>query len=70
MINEMSEALEGINLKLLPEKCSALWSEAPAGTEAENKPRGQKHTNRRGTGGAGARNFFQKRLHALVPTQT
>jgi hypothetical protein len=35
MINEMAIALEGINLKLLPEKCSALWSEAPAGTEAE-----------------------------------
>jgi hypothetical protein len=33
MINEMSAALEGINLRLLPEKCSALWSETPAGTE-------------------------------------
>ena len=32
MINEMSAALEGINLRLLPEKCSALWSETPAGT--------------------------------------
>ena len=30
----MSAALEGINLRLLPEKCSALWSEAPAGKEA------------------------------------
>ena len=33
MINEMSAALEGVNLRLLPEKCSALWSETPAGTE-------------------------------------
>ena len=35
MINEMSAALEGVNLRLLPEKCSALWSETPAGTETE-----------------------------------
>ena len=34
MINEMSAALEGINLRLLPEKCSALWSKRPSGTEA------------------------------------
>ena len=35
MINEMTAALEGINLRLLPEKCSALWSNTPAGTETE-----------------------------------
>ncbi len=33
IFSEMSAALEGINLRLLPEKCSALWSETPAGTE-------------------------------------
>jgi hypothetical protein len=34
MINEMTAALEGINLRLLPEKCSALWSKTPDGSES------------------------------------
>ncbi len=36
MINEMMTALEGINLQLLPEKCSALWSKAPNGSAMAN----------------------------------
>ena len=33
MLNEMTAALGGINLQLLPEKCSALRSVAPNGSE-------------------------------------
>ena len=35
MLKEMSQALQGINLQLLPEKCSALWSQKPEGSDTE-----------------------------------
>ena len=35
MLKDVSEALEGINLELLAEKCSALWSKAPEGSNTE-----------------------------------
>ena len=36
MLKDLSKAPEGINLELLAEKCSALWSKAPDGTDTEN----------------------------------
>ena len=36
MLDEMTRALGGINLQLLPEQRSALWSEAPDGSETTN----------------------------------
>ncbi len=33
MLEDLAGALRGINLKLLPQKCNALWSKAPEGTE-------------------------------------
>ena len=33
MLAEMSQALSGINLRLLPERCCASWSKSPNGSE-------------------------------------
>ena len=41
MLKEMAEVLEGLNLQLLPEKCSALWSLKPEGTDREGIELGQ-----------------------------
>ena len=35
MLKDLSKALQGINLQLLPEKCSALWTEKPDGSETD-----------------------------------
>ena len=35
MLKALSKALEGLNLELLAEKCSALWTKAPDGSENE-----------------------------------
>ena len=35
MVKELAKALQGINLQLLPEKCSALWTEKPDGSESD-----------------------------------
>ena len=35
MLKDLSKALQGINLQLLPEKRSALWTEKPDGSETD-----------------------------------
>ena len=46
MLKEMAEALEGLNLQLLPEKCSALWSLKPEGSDRENRVGASSSANR------------------------
>ena len=41
MLKVMAEVLEGLSLQLLPEKCSALWSLKPEGTDREKIELGQ-----------------------------
>ena len=70
MLKDLSKALEGINLRLLPEKCSALWTEKPEGSETEKVILGDaENTDSRGAHNSRSRGRIPKRLHALLPAQ-
>ena len=66
MLDELSKALQGINLQLLPEKCSALWTEEPEGSLSENPAGGSENTHQRGTHHPRRGNSIQKRLRTLL----
>ena len=35
MLKDLSKALQGINLELRPDKCSAQWTQKPDGSESD-----------------------------------
>ena len=68
MLKEIAEALEALNLQLLPEKRSALWPLKPEGSERENRVGASSSANRGSPGHLRPGSGILKRLSTLLPT--